>query len=110
MRAIVKGKWFILTAWIAVIAVLFMAAPNMEALVREKGQINVPEGYSSTLAEKILKDVQSSENSGSDLQTALVFHSDKKLTKDDFSNAEKAVNELEETKSTTWNHFNFNSF
>ncbi|MFJ7727631.1 MMPL family transporter [Neobacillus sp. NPDC097160] len=98
MRAIIKGKWFILIAWIAVITALFMLAPNMEGLVREKGQIAVPEGYSSTIAEKILKDVQSSENKGSQLQTALVFHSDKKLTKDDFSNAEKAVNQLDKSK------------
>src|SRR6476620_3581165 len=76
-----------------------MVAPNMEKLVREKGQINVPDGYSSTLAKEILTDVQSSENSGNDLQTALVFHSDKKLTKDDFSIAEKAVNQLENHKS-----------
>ena len=98
MRAIIKGKWFILLAWILVITALFMVAPNMEALVREKGQITVPEGYSSTIAEKILKDVQSSENSGSNLQTALVFHSDKKLTKADFESAEKAVNRLEKNK------------
>ncbi|WHY79612.1 MMPL family transporter [Neobacillus sp. WH10] len=98
MRAILKGKWFILIAWIAVITALFMVAPNMEALVREKGQITVPEGYSSTIADNILRDVQSSENKGSHLQTALVFHSDKKLTKEDFSNAEKAVNQLEKNK------------
>ncbi|MEH7094218.1 MMPL family transporter [Neobacillus vireti] len=98
MRAIIKGKWFILIAWIAVIAALFMAAPNMESLVREKGQISVPDGYSSTIASKILKDVQSSENAGSSLQTALVFHSNKKLTKEDFANAEKAVHTLEKEK------------
>ena len=98
MRAIIKGKWFILIAWIAVITTLFLVAPNMEGLVREKGQITVPEGYSSTIADKILRDVQSSENKGSHLQTALVFHSDKKLTKEDFSNAEKAVNQLEKNK------------
>ncbi|MGF6950732.1 putative membrane protein YdfJ with MMPL/SSD domain [Neobacillus sp. B4I6] len=99
MRAILKAKWFILATWIVVITALFMVAPNMEALVREKGQITVPEGYSSTIAEKILLDVQSSENSGSHLQTALVFHSDKKLTKADFTTAEKAVHELEKNKA-----------
>ena len=98
MRAIIKGKWFILVAWIAVIASLFLVAPNMDSLVREKGQISVPEGYSSTTAAKILKDVQSSENKGSSLQTALVFHSQKKLTKGDFANAEKAVRTLEQEK------------
>ncbi|ULT59086.1 MMPL family transporter [Neobacillus drentensis] len=99
MRAIIKGRWFILIAWIAVIAALFMAAPNMESLVREKGQISVPDGYSSTIASKILKDVQSSENTGSSLQTALVFHSNKRLTKEDFANAEKAVHTLEKEKA-----------
>ena len=99
MKSILKGKWFILIAWVAFITVLFMASPNMEKLVREKGQINVPDGYSSTLAEEILNDVQSSENSGNDLQTALVFHSDKKLTQEDFDAAEKAVNVLENNKS-----------
>ncbi|MCM3567985.1 MMPL family transporter [Neobacillus mesonae] len=98
MRAIIKGKWFILIAWIVMIAGLFMASPNMENLVREKGQITVPEGYSSTMAEQILKDVQSSENKGVNLQTALVFHSDKKLTKEDFNSAEKAVKALEQHK------------
>ncbi|WP_342430778.1 MMPL family transporter [Neobacillus sp. FSL H8-0543] len=99
MRAILKGKWFILIAWIAIIAGLFFMAPNMENLVREKGQISVPDGYSSTIAEKILSDVNSSENKGNDLQTALVFHSHKKLTEDDFAVAQKAVNELEKNQS-----------
>ena len=111
MRAIIKGKWIILVAWLLVISALFMVAPNMEALVREKGQITVPEGYSSTIAAKILKDVQSNENSGSNLQTALVFHSDKKLTKADLTSAEKAVNQLEQNKeklgiSEILTHFN----
>jgi putative drug exporter of the RND superfamily len=111
LNLIVKRKWFILIAWIALIAVLFMTAPNMEKLVREKGQINVPNGYSSTLAEEILNDVQSSETSGNDLQTALVFHSDKKLTREEFDAAEKAVHQLEDNKSelgitSILSHFN----
>lgn len=95
MKVILKTKWFVMVAWVAVIAILMMTAPNMESLVRQKGQINVPEGYSSTLAQKILKDVQSKENSGKDVQTALVFHSDQKLTKKDYAEAEKAVSKLE---------------
>jgi RND superfamily putative drug exporter len=98
MRAILKGKWFIIIAWAAIIAILLTTAPNMEGLVRQKGQITVPEGYSSTIAQKILKEVQSKENSGKDVLTALVFHSSKKLTKQDFQEAEKAVNLLEKHK------------
>nr|WP_263327576.1 MMPL family transporter [Neobacillus sp. Marseille-Q6967] len=111
MRGIIKGKWFILITWVAIIACLFMLAPNMEKLVREKGQINVPDGYSSTIAEDILSDVQSDENMGNDLQTALVFHSEKKLTANNFAEAEKAVNELEKNQkklgiTSILSHFN----
>lgn len=95
MKAIIKGKWFVLLVWAAILSILITLAPNMESLVRDKGQIKVPDGYSSTLAGKILKDVQSKENKGKDVQTALVFHSNKKLTDDDLSAAEKAVNKLE---------------
>lgn len=96
MKAILKGKWFVLMAWIAIIVILSMLAPNMESLVREKGQISVPDGYSSTQAQHILKEVQSKENSGNDVLTALVFHNDKKLTKENLKEAEKAVNQLED--------------
>jgi RND superfamily putative drug exporter len=95
MRAIIKGKWFIFIAWAAVIAILMLLAPNMEGLVRQKGQLSVPDGYSSSLAQKIIKDSQSKENSGKDVLTALVFHSNKKLTAKDFSEAKKAVNQLQ---------------
>lgn len=96
MKLILKAKWFVIVAWVAIIAILLMTAPNMESLVRQKGQINVPDGYSSKLAQTILKEVQSKENSGNDVQTALVFHRDQKLTKADFAEAEKAVNKLED--------------
>jgi putative drug exporter of the RND superfamily len=111
VRAILKGKWIILVVWVAVIAGLFVTAPNMENLVREKGQITVPEGYSSTIANKILSDVQSEENKGNDLQTALVFYNENGLTEEDFSQAETAVGELEKNKeelgiSSILTHFN----
>jgi putative drug exporter of the RND superfamily len=96
MKAILKGKWLVLMAWLAIIVILFMLAPNMESLVREKGQISVPDGYSSTQAQQILKEVQSKEKSGNDALTALVFHNNKKLTKENLKEAEKAVNQLED--------------
>ncbi|WP_066368060.1 MMPL family transporter [Neobacillus fumarioli] len=98
MKGIVKGKWWILAAWIMLLTYFFITAPKMENLVREKGQISVPQGYSSTLANKLLQDVQSNEKKGNELQTVLVFHSDKKLTTSDYENAKKAVKELENNK------------
>ncbi|MBU8770961.1 MMPL family transporter [Cytobacillus oceanisediminis] len=96
MYSIIKRKWLVIVVWIAVVAGLFMAAPNMADLVRDKGQITVPEEYSSTLAGDIMQDVQKQEGGGDETQVALVFHNDKKLTEEEIQEAEKAVRTLEE--------------
>ncbi|GAA0328187.1 MMPL family transporter [Bacillus carboniphilus] len=96
MRAILKAKWFILVAWVAATVLLFLAAPNMADLVREKGQITVPDGYTSSVAQEILTEVQEQEGIGEASQVALAFHNDKKLTDQDFREAEKAIQILDE--------------
>ncbi|WP_348633515.1 MMPL family transporter, partial [Mesobacillus selenatarsenatis] len=95
MKFIIKQKWIVIIAWILVAAGLFMAAPNMVDLVREKGQITVPDEYSSTLAGKIMDEVREQEGGGDETQVALVFHSEKKLTQAEIKEAEKAIRELE---------------
>ncbi|RSD25086.1 MMPL family transporter [Mesobacillus subterraneus] len=95
MKFIIKQKWFVMIAWILVAAGLFIAAPNMAELVREKGQITVPDEYTSALAGKIMDDVRKQEGVGDETQVALVFHNEKKLTDDEISEAEKAIRELE---------------
>lgn len=95
MNFIIKQKWFVIIVWILAAAGLFMAAPNMADLVREKGQITVPDEYSSTLAGKIMDDVRKQEGGGDETSVALVFHSEKKLTQDQINQAEKAIRELE---------------
>lgn len=73
-----------------------MAAPNMAELVREKGQITVPDEYSSTMAGKIMDDVRKQEGGGDETKVALVFHNEKKLSEDEIKEAEKAIRKLEE--------------
>ncbi|MCC3355837.1 MMPL family transporter [Bacillus sp. REN16] len=85
-------------AWIVVVAGLFLAAPNMADLVREKGQITVPDEYSSSIAGKILNDAHSEDGGGDETQVALVFHDEKKLTDDEIKEAERAIRLLEEKK------------
>jgi putative drug exporter of the RND superfamily len=95
---IIKRKWFVIIAWIAVIAGLFFLAPNMADLVREKGQVDVPEEYSSKLAGQIMDEVQKQEGGGDETSVALVFHDDKKLSADQIKQAEKAIDNLEANK------------
>lgn len=98
MNSIIKGKWVVIAAWIAIVIGLFLLAPSMADLVREKGQISVPEGYSSSLASEILEDVQNQENAKDETDVALVFHNEKGLTEHEISEAEKAINLLEDNK------------
>jgi putative drug exporter of the RND superfamily len=98
VNAIIKSKWLVIVAWVAIVASLFMVAPNMADLVREKGQIDVPEGYSSKLASQIMEEVQNKQGGVDEAQVALVFHNDKQLTDAEVKEAEKAINALEENK------------
>ncbi|MFT4412851.1 efflux RND transporter permease subunit [Fredinandcohnia humi] len=98
MNFIIKRKWFVIIAWIVVVAGLFMAAPNMADLVREKGQISVPDEYSSSVASKITSDAQEQEGGGDVSQVALVFHNEDKLTEAEIEEAERAIRILEEKK------------
>ena len=58
MRTVLKFKWLILALWIAAAVGLMFTAPDMERLVREKGQITVPDGYSSTEAAKLAAELE----------------------------------------------------
>ncbi|WP_394231711.1 MMPL family transporter [Niallia oryzisoli] len=98
MKFIIKGKWLVILAWITAALCLFFLAPNMGDLVREKGDITVPDSYSSTQAGKILKEVQEENSTGDNSSLALVFHNDKGLTDADFAESEKAVKLLEKNK------------
>lgn len=98
MNSILKGKWIVLILWIVAIVGLFMIAPNMGDLVREKGQVSVPDTFSSSKASEIMDEIQSQENQGDQSSVALVFHSSKKLTAEEKTEAEKAVKKLDADK------------
>ena len=111
MNFIIRRKWIVMLLWIVIVAALFLSAPNYADLVREKGQITVPEGYSSSVASEIMANVQKEEGGGDETQVALVFHSDKPLTASEIEEAEKAIRILEEKSdqlgvTSILSHFN----
>lgn len=96
MKHVLKARWFIIGLWIVSIISLLFTAPNMEELVRDKGQISVPDGYTSTKANEILDEASGEENGS---RVALVFHNEEGLTQKDISEAEEGVKQLEENKN-----------
>ncbi|MCB5934634.1 MMPL family transporter [Caldibacillus thermoamylovorans] len=98
MKGIIKAKWLIVVAWIVAAVILFFTAPNMADLVREKGQLDVPDGYSSKEAQKILNEINKQKGAENTTSVALVFHNKDGLTEKDIEQAKKAVKQLEDKK------------
>lgn len=111
MNQIIQKKWFIFIAWIVLAAGLFSVAPDMANLVREKGQITIPDEYSSSLAGNIMSETKAQEGEGNTSSAALVFYNEDKLTDSEITEAEKGIQLLEENKASlgiteVLSHFN----
>lgn len=100
MRTIVKWKWGIIALWIIAVVGLIIAAPSMQELVRTKGQIDVPAGYSSKVASQLAKEINAGETDAtvSGLDTVLVFHQDGGLEQSHIDEVQRAVQLLQEQK------------
>jgi RND superfamily putative drug exporter len=101
MKTIIKLRWFILALWLAGAVALLLTAPNMAELVRDKGQITVPEGYSSTMAAKLLKEMNAGNEGAGEargLSSVLVFHKDGGLSSADMNEVKRGVDKLKNGK------------
>ncbi|WP_141431352.1 MMPL family transporter [Bacillus sp. 03113] len=97
MSQIIRFRWLVLLAWIICVTVLVLFAPNMENLVREKGQIKVPDGYPSTIGSKIIEEHNpKNENSNT---VVLVFHEKKGFTNAQIAEVEKTFETLSQKRS-----------
>ncbi len=95
MRTVLKLKWVVLVLWLIAAVGLMLSAPNMEELVRTKGQISVPDGYSSTTANELIKAMSSDENS-SDMATVLVFHKEGGLQPEEMEEVKRGIQKLKD--------------
>lgn len=101
-----------MVAWIALAAGLMFTAPNMADLVRDKGQISIPDGYSSTLANQILHEAnQQGEEKSSGGDTVLVFHDANGLDAAKLAEIKQGLEKLEAEKekyavTSVMSHFN----
>jgi RND superfamily putative drug exporter len=98
MKTVLKLKWLIVAIWIAAVAGLLMTAPNLADLVREKGQITVPEGYSSSIASELKKQWNAGEAAEEEYSAVLVFHSEQGLTESDMEEVKHAATLLKGAK------------
>ncbi|PYI53386.1 MMPL family transporter [Paenibacillus flagellatus] len=101
MKTILKFRWLVLILWIAGAVGLFLTAPNMADLVRDKGQINVPDGYSSTIAADLLREMKGEgDGTSGELSSVLVFHNDQGLSSADMDEVKRGVDRLKNAKDS----------
>jgi RND superfamily putative drug exporter len=96
MRILLKLRWFFLLFWIVLLAVLLGFQPSMEQLVRDKGGITVPKGYSSVNAKEILQRHNSEEKNS--ISAVLVFHDKQGISEQDKAEINKVLNTLKDEK------------
>ncbi|AJS59285.1 MMPL family transporter [Paenibacillus sp. IHBB 10380] len=98
MKIILKARWGIIVLWLIATVVLVLTAPPVSDLIRENGQIDVPNGYSSTEATRIMDEVAKESGGSQGTQIALVFHDVKGLDDSAKKEIEQAFGELEKNK------------
>ncbi|MGE7112346.1 MMPL family transporter [Lysinibacillus sp. NPDC047702] len=85
--------------WIVITIIIVMTMPNLDALVREKGQITIPGSAQSNIAEDMLG--QMNEDSDERYQIIAVFNSgnDNALTNEQKEEVGKIIKELKNKQS-----------
>jgi len=97
MRSVLRFRWAILAIWIISAIVLMVNSPNMAQLIRDKGQLEVADGYPSTIASEIIEK-HSTKEKGTSAFIA-VFHNNKKFSESQLSEIETTMKTLEKDKS-----------
>lgn len=97
MKQIIRFRWLIAILWVAAAVGLFIFSPNLQELVREKGQISVPEDSPSQEASALIEQM-SSDNDENKTSAVLVFHDDNGLDQSEKKEVSKAIDKLMESK------------
>lgn len=97
MRAILRFRWLLLALWVVAAIVLIIKSPDMNQLIRDKGQLTIADGYPSSVASDIIEK-HSAKEKGTETFIA-VFHDDKKLSQSQLKNIHSTISNLEKKKS-----------
>lgn len=91
-------SFFILVLWCAIVAFLFLTAPSLSKLVSEKGEIQLPNDYSSKISEILQENNQFNNNDS----YIAVFHSNSKLTDDNLKNIKDTIDRLKSEENSDY--------
>jgi RND superfamily putative drug exporter len=91
-------RWAVPVVWIVAVVGLMAVAPPMADLVARKGQITVPDGYSSATAREMLAELDVQKGADGVTQLALVFHDPAGLSDRDLQAVQAGLDDLRSRK------------
>lgn len=95
MKHIIKYRWAILFLWLITTVVLALFQPDINAILRERGQKPIGKESPSIMADDLLSKMETTKGSNS----ILVFYDKNKISKAEMSQIETGVNSLKDAQS-----------
>lgn len=98
MNKILNKSWISILFWGLVLTAVLLTMPDMGKLVRDKGQAEIDEKYSYSIAQNILKQLDGVNEKDNLLDIIIVFSNEEKLTEANFRQIKERITYLEDNK------------
>lgn len=95
MRSIIKGRWAIFSIWLIATIVLTVIQPDINAILRQKGQQGTSSDSPSVMADRILKKMDTTKG----INNLIVFYDKNKISNDEMEKIGDAVETIRESGS-----------
>jgi len=99
MKKILNPRTLALIAWIVASVVILLSMPDMERLVRDKGQVELPESARSGAADEMLKSMKSGEGNRYEMIAVFTSGGDGPLSDAQRNEIDEAIEGLESRSS-----------
>ncbi|MGJ7912474.1 MMPL family transporter [Neobacillus sp. LXY-1] len=95
MRSIIKGRWVLFTIWLIVTILLTVIQPDINAILRQKGQQGTSSESPSVMANHILKKMDTTTGTNN----LIVFYDKNKISNDELKKIGDAVKSIHVSRS-----------
>lgn len=95
MKKVLKLRWFICALWIIAAVLLTVCQPDVNAILRQRGQGDVTDDSTSKIAESILSKISAAKGKNG----IIVFYDSNKLSEADMKQIEKGMSNLQTYKN-----------
>jgi putative drug exporter of the RND superfamily len=95
VRQIIKGRWAIFSIWLVATIVLTVIQPDINAILRQKGQQGTSNDSPSVMADRILKKMDTTKGTNN----LIVFYDKNKLSDDEMEKIGDAVENIRDSSS-----------